>query len=50
MAIDPVCNMVVDENDTKFQSLLNDRRFYFCSEECKDTFDNKPEQFAANAA
>jgi YHS domain-containing protein len=50
MAIDPVCNVAVDESDTKFQSLYNNKNFYFCSEECKDTFDSKPEQFAANAA
>jgi YHS domain-containing protein len=50
MAIDPVCNMEVDETDTKFNSQYGSRTYYFCSEECKDTFDNKPEQYAASAA
>jgi P-type Cu+ transporter len=49
MAIDPVCNMEVDQSDTKFHSQYESRNFYFCSEECKDTFDNKPQQFAPNA-
>jgi YHS domain-containing protein len=50
MAMDPVCNMEVDELDTKFNSQYGNQTYYFCSEECKDTFDNKPEQFAASAA
>jgi Cu+-exporting ATPase len=50
MAVDPVCNMEVDERDTKFNSQYGNQTYYFCSEECKDTFDNKPEQFAVSAA
>jgi YHS domain-containing protein len=50
MAIDPVCKMEVDEKDTKFTSQMGNRKFYFCSEECKETFDTKPGQYATPAA
>ncbi len=50
MARDPVCDMQVNENETKFHSEHSGKKYFFCSEECKDTFDNKPDQFARDAA
>ena len=50
MATDPVCQMQIEENDAEFKSEYGGRTFYFCSEECKDTFDGKPEQYAKSAA
>jgi len=49
MATDPVCNMEVDETKTEFQSQYGGKTFYFCSEECKKTFEQKPEQYAVAA-
>jgi Cu+-exporting ATPase len=50
MAKDPVCNMEVKEAESKFKSQHGGKTYSFCSEECKETFDEKPEQYAAGAA
>jgi len=50
MTKDPVCQMDVDETQTKFKSDYAGLKFYFCSEECKDTFDSQPERYATTAA
>lgn len=40
---DPVCGMKVDKNKTQFSYEKGGHKFYFCSQNCKDTFieDNK---------
>jgi Cu+-exporting ATPase len=50
MVKDPVCGMDVDEKEGKFQSEYESRNFYFCSEECQDTFDSQPQNYATQAA
>jgi YHS domain-containing protein len=50
MQKDPVCGMEVDEKQSKFHSEYDGKNFYFCSEECKDTFDNQPQNYAKQAA
>jgi len=45
MAIDPVCKMEVDEKRSKCRSEYEDRTYYFCSEECKQEFDEDPEEY-----
>ena len=50
MAKDPVCNMEVDETETEFQSEYGGQNFYFCSQECKDTFDSRPQSYQPTAA
>jgi YHS domain-containing protein len=50
MTKDPVCKMDVDESKTNFKSEYAGRKYHFCSEECKDTFDSQPERYAATAA
>src|SRR5437868_5873671 len=50
MTKDPVCKMDVDEKKTNFSSEYAGRKFHFCSEECKDTFDSQPERYATSAA
>ena len=49
MAKDPVCNMEIDETKAEFQSQYGGKKFYFCSEECKKTFEQKPEQYTTAA-
>lgn len=45
MAIDPVCGMEVDEK-TAPQSILHDGdRYYFCSNDCKEEFEESPEEY-----
>lgn len=49
MAIDPVCNMEVDEKDAEFTSEFNGKEYFFCSEDCKRQFDRNPQQFVKAA-
>jgi YHS domain-containing protein len=50
MTIDPVCKMDIDETEAEFHSTYGGRKYHFCSEECKETFDSQPERYAAAAA
>ncbi len=50
MRKDPVCQMEIDETSTNFYSDYAGQKYYFCSEECKDTFDSQPERYASSAA
>ena len=50
MAKDPVCGMIVDENNSQYRSQHNGKNYSFCSEECKKKFDQHPEQYARTAA
>jgi YHS domain-containing protein len=49
MSKDPVCEMMVDEREASEKSLSTDlggQTFYFCSAECKKTFDEDPKKYA----
>ncbi|HNX16803.1 MAG TPA: YHS domain-containing protein [Methanoregula sp.] len=35
MAIDPVCYMVVDEENARFTSTYDNVRYYFCTDYCR---------------
>jgi Cu+-exporting ATPase len=45
MAKDPVCGMTVDEKSSKFTSQHDGVTFYFCSQQCKTTFDGNPHRY-----
>lgn len=45
MAIDPVCNMKVDEKSAKWKSEYKGNTYYFCAPGCKKAFDKNPERF-----
>jgi YHS domain-containing protein len=45
-ATDPVCGMQVETTQAPAQSEYQGQTYYFCSEECKRTFDANPEQYA----
>lgn len=49
MAKDPVCNMEVDERDAEYTSQYGGKIFYFCSERCREKFEDHPEQYAVAA-
>ncbi|MFB3926086.1 MAG: YHS domain-containing protein [Syntrophales bacterium] len=49
MATDPVCNMEVDEKQAKYKSRFGGKEYYFCSKECKDDFDDKPQLYTVGA-
>lgn len=44
MARDPVCGMEVDEK-TEFRSEYNGKVYYFCSQHCKNEFDENPQKY-----
>jgi YHS domain-containing protein len=46
MAKDPICGMMVDEKSATWTSEYNSKKFYFCNEKCKTTFDKNPKRFA----
>ena len=50
MAIDPVCGMKVDEKNTQFQTQFAGKKYYFCSEDCREEFENRPEDYLEIAA
>jgi Cu+-exporting ATPase len=46
MATDPVCLMIVDEDDAKFTSTYNNLTFFFCCNWCKKKFDENPKKYS----
>jgi YHS domain-containing protein len=49
MAVDPVCNMQFDEADAEFTTDYDGKTYYFCSEHCKEEFENDPEEYITAA-
>jgi Cu+-exporting ATPase len=45
MAIDPVCGMSVDESTAPAKATHQGKTYYFCSEECKTSFQQQPEKY-----
>ena len=43
---DPVCNMEIDEQSAAGRSQYQGETYYFCTESCKDEFDQNPQQYA----
>ena len=44
--IDLVCGMEITPKDAKFSSKYKGKTYYFCSENCKEHFDDNPEKYA----
>ena len=42
---DPVCGMEFDESQAEAQTTYNGQAYYFCSQECRKTFEENPEEF-----
>ena len=49
MAKDPICDMEVDEETAEFKSEYASQTYYFCSAECQEQFELRPEQYARAA-
>jgi len=43
--IDPVCGMEVDSRAAPAKTCYNGIQIYFCSESCKQAFENEPQPF-----
>ena len=46
---DPICGMQVDERSAAGQSQHQGHTYYFCSQGCKNKFDQNPQQYAGGA-
>ena len=47
---DPVCGMTVETDTAAGQSTFRGTTYYFCSEDCKKTFDGDPARYANQTA
>jgi YHS domain-containing protein len=47
--IDPVCGMEVDRGTAAGASHFDGTRYYFCSEECKLSFDASPDEYVGTS-
>jgi Cu+-exporting ATPase len=45
MQKDAVCGMMVDEKKTQLTSMHDEKTFYFCSANCKTTFDEDSHKY-----
>lgn len=45
---DPVCRMQIDTSQAAAQTVYKGKPYYFCSEECRRTFEENPEEFIGN--
>ncbi|MFB3918270.1 MAG: YHS domain-containing protein [Terriglobales bacterium] len=50
MTHDPVCGMELDEKRPAAETEYNGRTYYFCSENCKEEFQDDPESYIGFAA
>ena len=46
---DPVCGMMVEPGSAAAQATYQGQTYYFCSEQCRQQFEQSPERFAGNA-
>jgi len=46
MATDPVCLMIIDEEDAKITSTHKNQKYYFCCNWCKKQFDENPKRYS----
>ena len=50
MSQDPVCGMEIDPEDSAGESVYLGETYYFCSAECKQKFDEHPQEYASHTA
>ena len=50
MAMDPVCNMEVDEATAEWTSEYEGQTYYFCAPGCKASFDKDPDKYLGSEA
>ena len=44
---DPVCGMELNVEDTKERAEFNGQTYYFCSDQCRNKFDQNPAQYTS---
>ncbi len=45
MVKDPVCGMQVEESTAEDTATYQGKTYYFCSEDCKEQFEDNPQQY-----
>jgi P-type Cu+ transporter len=50
MAKDPVCGMTVSKESAPATESYKGHTFYFCSDACRQKFDQSPDKYATPAA
>jgi YHS domain-containing protein len=54
MAVDPVCGIHIEEQESllmeQYTAQYGNQTFYFCSEDCKEVFEESPQQYAKRPA
>ena len=48
-AIDPVCGMAVRDDADALKTEYAGQIYFFCSEDCRTTFEQEPQRFAQQA-
>jgi YHS domain-containing protein len=47
---DPVCGMKIDSSQAAAQTTYEGQAYYFCSTDCRDTFEQSPRDYVGNAS
>jgi YHS domain-containing protein len=50
MTTDPVCGTTVDERDSEFKTQFAGKKYFFCSDECRKEFEERPDEYLVEAA
>ena len=45
MVTDPVCGMQIDSSQAEAQTVHEGQAYFFCSQECRRTFEENPKEF-----
>ncbi|MDQ3655088.1 MAG: YHS domain-containing protein [Chloroflexota bacterium] len=45
---DPVCGMEFDSSQAEAQTTYEGQAYFFCSEDCRRTFEQNPKEFIAD--
>ncbi len=48
MVTDPVCGMTFDSSQAEAQTIYKGATYFFCSVECRRTFEENPKEFVSN--
>ena len=46
---DPVCGMQLDSSQAAAQTIYQDQVYFFCSEDCRRTFEENPKEFVGQS-
>lgn len=47
---DPVCGMTLDSSQAAAQTIYKDQTYFFCSQDCRQTFEKNPKEFTKGTA